>query len=421
MDDKKSNGFLFPNLSIIKQFNIISMSNVLGSNFLYQAKDFLDARVNLAKAKKDLLNWNIPVPEGFKICLDGEWYYYKESVNLPDTGHWIPEKVNKIGKIQDPGQTLAGNALVDLSVKLSSLDQTLVKMVISSAQIRAARQETFENHFKTGIYFEGSIQSTEPAPDLNQYEDYLYKYRRPESETVTNSILLEPGSYIIPEIKWTTNMPSIGWKVDQKTGKMDWRVLSDSTQNKVESMAVVTCDDPNITGYTNQRQQIYLGQHPITFNSSSNRKYTYTIEAYSSSSNNTTIETVTIDPMWKIRIGTSGFEQNRPSTVELSKVKEQWVSTDPNNTSLNLTYTFDLSKEIKPVYPFFIIPTDYRTKEYVAENLEMKINGHMFTAWDIKENYTEHGVWGSEYGYSCTMVYITTPQTGNITVELKLK
>ncbi len=64
----------------------------IGTNFLYKGPLFLDDRHGIAKSKNDLLNWSIPVPEGFEVYLnlenDPAWYTYNSSINLTDTGHF---------------------------------------------------------------------------------------------------------------------------------------------------------------------------------------------------------------------------------------------------------------------------------------------------------------------------------------------
>lgn len=55
------------------------MAISVGSNFLYQGKKFLDDRQNKAKTTKDLKLWNIPVPDGFEIFIEGSWYVFNSS------------------------------------------------------------------------------------------------------------------------------------------------------------------------------------------------------------------------------------------------------------------------------------------------------------------------------------------------------
>lgn len=67
----------------------------LGTNFDLKSKQFLDSRQGLSETKNDLKNWSTPVPPGFEVCLEEEWYYYDPEINLSETGHWVPRLVGK--------------------------------------------------------------------------------------------------------------------------------------------------------------------------------------------------------------------------------------------------------------------------------------------------------------------------------------
>ena len=69
------------------------MSIKLGTNFDLKSKHFLDSRQEV-QGKSDLKNWTTPVPPGFEVCLDEVWYYYDPTINLDETGHWIPRLVS---------------------------------------------------------------------------------------------------------------------------------------------------------------------------------------------------------------------------------------------------------------------------------------------------------------------------------------
>ena len=63
------------------------MSHNIGTNFSYKAENFLDYRQGHANSKEDLKNWDVPVPIGFEVCVNNEWYYYDPEVDNNDTGH----------------------------------------------------------------------------------------------------------------------------------------------------------------------------------------------------------------------------------------------------------------------------------------------------------------------------------------------
>lgn len=66
----------------------------IGTNFLYKGEQFLDNRLSIPKTIADLRNWIIPVPEGFEVFVEGDWYIYNSTYIDPEeditknTGHW---------------------------------------------------------------------------------------------------------------------------------------------------------------------------------------------------------------------------------------------------------------------------------------------------------------------------------------------
>lgn len=98
------------------------MSAHIGTNFTLESKEFLDSRQGLALTKTDLLNWKTPVPEGFRVCLDGKWYYHDSKVDLVDTGHWVPCVVDSVDGDLYEGQTVSAKAVKELG---STSDKTV--------------------------------------------------------------------------------------------------------------------------------------------------------------------------------------------------------------------------------------------------------------------------------------------------------
>ena len=79
------------------------MGIAIGSNFNYQGEGFLDSRQGMPQTVSDLLNWDILVPLGFEVCVQGEWFTYKgESYWDAELGHWerrqqdVSEEINKL-------------------------------------------------------------------------------------------------------------------------------------------------------------------------------------------------------------------------------------------------------------------------------------------------------------------------------------
>lgn len=63
----------------------------IGTNYSFKGKQFLDDRQGIIQRKEELKDWKIPVPEGFEVFVEGEWYIYKpnEEPNTV-TGQWFP-------------------------------------------------------------------------------------------------------------------------------------------------------------------------------------------------------------------------------------------------------------------------------------------------------------------------------------------
>lgn len=64
------------------------MSISIGTNFYLESEQFLDNRQNLPKTIQDLREWDITVPSGFEVPVDGVWYTYNPDYDSPETGHW---------------------------------------------------------------------------------------------------------------------------------------------------------------------------------------------------------------------------------------------------------------------------------------------------------------------------------------------
>lgn len=105
------------------------MSINVGSNFLYQGKKYLDDRQNKAKTLKDLKTWNIPVPDGFEVCVDGSWYIF-DSRN-PESE--LTGKFKKRTEItqdfgNDTEKTISQAAITE---KFEEVDRDLEKLISS--------------------------------------------------------------------------------------------------------------------------------------------------------------------------------------------------------------------------------------------------------------------------------------------------
>lgn len=56
------------------------MSTYIGTNFGYNGQRYLDDRQGKAETTEDLRGWSTLIPVGFKVWLDGQWYFYDPSL-----------------------------------------------------------------------------------------------------------------------------------------------------------------------------------------------------------------------------------------------------------------------------------------------------------------------------------------------------
>lgn len=157
------------------------MSAHIGTNFSLQSNEFLDSRQGQALNKTDLLNWKTPVPDGFEICLENEWYYYDSKENLPLTGHWVPRVYRGENKLLD-GQSISAKYLKSLQDKVDSLEQLVRSLSIKFNLVHII--PTFENIFRSeeilnktklelGILIEISIDQLQKQENV---EEELFKF-----------------------------------------------------------------------------------------------------------------------------------------------------------------------------------------------------------------------------------------------------
>lgn len=192
-----------------------------GTNYDYNAREFLDRRQGLAKTEEDLKNWAIPVPHGFEICLPGgTWYYFNPEVNLPKTGHWIPKLENNISENEEPvddehrsvslkaGKEIKSR-IGNMSDQINIIEQKLFPLQISGlslngrgASITAEPGEKFDSlkitwtNLRNGENVDGKINSgyvTSPIPGDTGKIGMTYNfYNCSVSPFVTSS---EPRDY----------------------------------------------------------------------------------------------------------------------------------------------------------------------------------------------------------------------------------
>lgn len=105
------------------------MSINVGSNFLYQGKKHLDDRQNKAKTIKDLKTWNIPVPDGFEVCVDGSWYVYDSRNSESEITGKFRKRTEITQNFGNDTEKAISQAVV--TEKFEEVDKDLTKLISS--------------------------------------------------------------------------------------------------------------------------------------------------------------------------------------------------------------------------------------------------------------------------------------------------
>ena len=258
------------------------MSNRIATNFDYQANNFLDHRQGKAKTLEELKNWSTPVPEGFELCIGGEWYYYDSTKDLTETGHWVPRIIDKTSNITDPKRQSIGAGVIEeiqgdlgeLEGSIKDLDNTIFPVSMGSIVIGSAYsriEEVNQDRDKWIAEISGNITSQLPYDKrLDWNEDELVDEKDIQAvrdlyaEVVKTkfvrgsgiSITLDLGDKILPRIKWKVVRPLVTWKLTPSM-QVVWSVVPGTEDNNIpitgstvtgSSLGIVDSDGLGWTG-----------------------------------------------------------------------------------------------------------------------------------------------------------------------------
>lgn len=121
------------------------MAIQVDSNLLLKAKDFLDKRQSIAVNIRDLAGWdydNYPIPVGFEVYVEGQWYTYMGKDNVSKdglTGYF--RKRGGINVVQETGNSVNDVMSQDAVTKeLNNLSE-IINSLISSENGKILRIE----------------------------------------------------------------------------------------------------------------------------------------------------------------------------------------------------------------------------------------------------------------------------------------
>lgn len=348
------------------------MSAHIGTNFTLESREFLDSRQGLALTKKDLLDWRTPVPEGFRVCLDGKWYYHDSKVDLVDTGHWVPCVVDSVdGEIYE-GQTvsakavkelgaLSGNLVSELESKLSKINNLVNPLQLSNnAQPITDLSIVGELvEFKLPELIGKKVENSEPdkAFDLNndgvidEADKALWEATNKElkklsedktyySTSSPRDAMFEVGHKILPSA-------SIG--LQRKSGAIDESV------DGIKQMTIRLIDNSRPSPVNNF---LNFGVSSWTYNKLVTKTFPFDIIINSVviTKNNTRLSTnATYKFRYRKFIGASELLDLSGGTIKSSQLEGKLVSSFVESGTLDKTI-FNCSGG---KYPYIIIPAQY--------------------------------------------------------------
>jgi hypothetical protein len=348
------------------------MSAHIGTNFTLESKEFLDSRQGLALTKADLLNWKTPVPEGFRVCLDGKWYYHDSKVDLVDTGHWVPCVVDSVdGEIYE-GQTVSAKAVKELgSINgglVSELESKLSKInnLVNPLQLSNNAQPITDLsivgelvEFKLPELIGKKVENSEPdkAFDLNndgvidEADKALWETTNKElkklsedktyySTSSPRDAMFEVGHKILPSA-------SIG--LQRKSGAIDESV------DGIKQMTIRLIDNSRPSPVNNF---LNFGGSSWTYNSLVTKTFPsdILINSVVITKNNTRLSTnATYKFRYRKFIGASELLDLSGGTIKSSQLEGKLVSSFVESGTLDKT-VFNCSGG---KYPYVIIPATY--------------------------------------------------------------
>ena len=363
------------------------MPTLVGTNYSYKAKDFLDERQGIAKSKEELKNWTTPVPESFEVCLDGVWYYYDKNIDLKDTGHWVPRTADTLDSSVSDKQSASTGSLKEVKDQIDNVVDTvrdLDSSMYPCAITKVMAGSAFNSTSTFNIYRAYILEKLSSLISMNKYEKELDRNGDgiiDNSDTVLwNSFLnqvestipynttagtsstywLELGSYVLPKITWNVVKPMITWELSGNS--VVWKVVDGSQNNTIPVKESVVKGET--IGYLDTNKTTWISNECI--GSSVRKTYSYSITS-TSESGLTSSTSAYFKFAYKSYCGTGSLSLWNKSSLSYSDISS-FTNRFTESGALSETH-FNCSGG---KYPYILIPRDlYNSslKTYVSKNL----------------------------------------------------
>ena len=388
------------------------MSHNIGTNFSYKAENFLDYRQGHANSKEDLKNWNVPVPVGFEVCVNNEWYYYDPNFNNSETGHWIKRVISSFDDTIDPSNQAASMSIISdinedverLNIETRKLDEKLnpTKITLnighaltstsSSSDAIDIEINSFINNYNINYDFDGNGQINDE--DKTALKSLLRNSIKLAAGTTT-SYTVEFGTWVLPKITVS--------KIEKNDKSLD-------LETEVKSINVIGGDGQSSIS---NNKFTWISNTPLPTNALTNTSYTYKVNANIDDNIITSDFTCSINFRYKLYWRVSDINLWEIGTFDFSNNTGGFSSEFVTTGAMSPKH-FNCSGEGGATkYPYILTPSalydngNYRT--YVADNLNSDFQSKRVSV--INSNNVQ---------LDYTLLRTTYPQTGsNIKIEIK--
>lgn len=386
------------------------MSHNIGTNFSYKAENFLDYRQGHANSKEDLKNWNVPVPVGFEVCVNNEWYYYDPNFNNSETGHWIKRVISSFNDTIDSSNQAASMSIIRdinedverLNIETRKLDEKLNPTKITLAIGHALTSilthsdditrliNNFVNNYNINYDFNEDGQINDE--DKIALKNLLGRSIKLAAGTTT-SYIVEFGTWVLPKIT---------------VSKIEKNNKSLNLETEVKSINVIGGDGQSSIS---NNKFTWISNAPL--NSTTSASYTYKVNANIDDNIITSDFTCSVNFRYKLYWGVGDISLWGNSTFDFSNSTGGFSSEFVTTGAMSPKH-FNCSGEGGATkYPYILTPSalydngNYRT--YVADNLNSDFQSKRVSV--INSNNVQ---------LDYTLLRTTYPQTGsNIKIEIK--
>lgn len=340
------------------------MAILLPTNLNLPASAFLDKRTGLAESVSDLRDWDFdayPIPVGFEVCVDGNWYAYQgQNVDISTLTGYFRER-GGINVVQEEGSSetdvMSQAAVTNSLYSLNNLIQQIIERfgVVFELELVDVVDSSGETVTNGDGLFESGTSVTPYFAWKAYYNGEALVPGRENNGTNTYGVSV---SYVelLNNNQWSSSTSASGTIVYPSSSDEDQYVT------KFQAANPITRD----TKYT---VSLYYGSGVSQLIASIEISYTFVDRKYWGYTNSTETDTTKLLEAFLSESSSSGAI-NKIIGSELSQSRE-----------LGLT-TFDCSSEDEGVYLVYAVPSEiYGDEEDLVRVLVGNIETNTYDVW----------------------------------------